>query len=136
MGPISLSLVNQRTHAEVATRVEVAVTRRTRRKGLLGRTGLDDSSALILAPCAAVHTMFMRFAIDLVFVDAEGRALRLVSNLAPWRIAVHPFAHAVVELPAGSLSQRPVKPGDRLYLQHGDGHRVLLSVRDLRERVC
>lgn len=132
----SLALVNQRTDAAVADRVEVAVTRSTRRKGLLGRSALDESSALVLAPCAAVHTMFMRFAIDVVFVDADGRALRTVPNLGPWRIAVEPFAHAVVELPAGSLTKRHVQIGDRLYLRKDDGDRVLLSASDIRERAC
>lgn len=136
MSAVPLALVNQRTDVSVADRVEVAVTRKSRRKGLLGRSGLEASSALILAPCAAVHTMFMRFAIDVVFVDADGCALRMVPNLGPWRIAVEPFAHAVVELPAGSLSQRHVNVGDRLYLRKDDGDRVLLSARDLRERAC
>ena len=136
MPAVSLALVNQRTDRPVADRVEVAVTRSSRRKGLLGRTGLEDSTALILAPCAAVHTMFMRFPIDVVFVDADGCALRMVPNLRPWRIAVEPFAHAVVELPAGSLGRRQVGIGDRLYLRKEDGDRVLLSARDLRERAC
>lgn len=136
MSAVPLALVNQRTDVSVADRVEVAVTRKSRRKGLLGRSGLEASSALILAPCAAVHTMFMRFAIDVVFVDSDGCALRMVPNLGPWRIAVEPFAHAVVELPAGSLSQCHVNVGDRLYLRKDDGDRVLLSARDLRERAC
>lgn len=136
MAAVSLALINQRTDVEVADRVEVAVTRSSRRKGLLGRSGLDASGALILAPCLAVHTMFMRFAIDVVFVDSDGCALRMVPNLGPWRIAVEPFAHAVVELPAGSLSQRRVNVGDRLYLRKEDGDRVLLSASDLRERAC
>jgi hypothetical protein len=136
MAAVSLALINQRTDVEVADRVEVAVTRSSRRKGLLGRSGLEASSALILAPCLAVHTMFMRFPIDVVFVDSEGCALRMVPNLGPWRIAVEPFAHAVVELAAGSLSQRRVNVGDRLYLRKEDGDRVLLSASDLRERAC
>jgi uncharacterized membrane protein (UPF0127 family) len=132
----SLALVNQRTDEAVAERVEVAVTRRARRKGLLGRTAFDGSRALVLAPCVAVHTMFMRFPIDVVFVDAEGRALRTIPNLAPWRMAIDPFAHAVVEMPAGSLAQRHVKIGDRLYLLKDGGDRVLLSASDMRERAC
>ena len=131
-----LSLVNQRTDQALAQHVEVAVTRSARRKGLLGRDGLGASCALILAPCAAIHTMFMRFDIDAVFVDDDGRAVKVVQGMGPWRIAVQPFAHAVVELPAGSLRDRPVDVGDRLYLVNGSGERVGLSVADLRERVC
>jgi uncharacterized membrane protein (UPF0127 family) len=136
MDAMTLALVNQRTDAALADRVEVAVTRRDRRKGLLGRTGLDTSSALILAPCAAIHTMFMRFDIDAVFVDDMGLAVKVVREMSPWRIAIDPSAHAVVELAAGSLRDRDVNVGDRLYLMQPGGKRVGLSVHDLREQLC
>jgi uncharacterized membrane protein (UPF0127 family) len=131
-----LMLVNQRTDEALADRVEVAVTRSTRRKGLLGRTDFEPSSALIIAPCFSIHTMFMRFDIDAVFVDDVGRAVKVVREMSPWRIAVDPSAHAVVEFPAGSLRDREVKVGDRLYLVEPGGKRVGLSVHDLREQVC
>jgi uncharacterized protein len=136
MAAMPLALVNQRTDEAIANRVEVAVTREARRKGLLGRDALDDSSAFILAPCLAIHTMFMRFTIDAVFVDDAGRAVKVVEALNPWRIAVEPFAHAVVELPARSLRAHDISVGDRLYLLAADGQRVLLSASDLRERAC
>ena len=131
-----MALVNQRTDEALAERIELAVTRSDRRKGLLGRDVFETSSALIIAPCFSIHTMFMRFDIDAVFVDDDGRAVKVVQGMGPWRIAVQPFAHAVVELPAGSLRERPVDVGDRLYLVNGSGERVGLSVADLRERVC
>ena len=106
MTALTLALVNQRTDEALAERVEVAVTRRDRRKGLLGRTGFEPSSALIIAPCFSIHTMFMRFDIDAVFVDDDGRAVKVVRDMTPWRVAVDPTAHAVVELPAGSLRDR------------------------------
>src|SRR5262245_43937440 len=131
-----LSLVNQRTDEALAQHVEVAVTRSARRKGLLGRDGLGSSCALILAPCAAIHTMFIRFDIDAVFVDDDGRAVKVVRRMVPWRIAANASAHAVVELPAGSLEDQDVAIGDRLYLLAASGDRVGLSVSDLRERLC
>jgi uncharacterized protein len=132
MTAMTLVLVNQRTDEALADRVEVAVTRRDRRKGLLGRSGLEPASALIIAPCFSIHTMFMRFDIDVVFVDEDGRAVKVVRDMTPWRIAVDPTAHAVVELPAGSLRDRQVNVGDRLYLLEPGGRRVGLSVDDLR----
>ena len=132
MTAMTLVLVNQRTDEALADRVEVAVTRRDRRKGLLGRSGLEPASALIIAPCFSIHTMFMRFDIDAVFVDEDGRAVKVVPVMTPWRIAVDPTAHAVVELPAGSLRDRQVNVGDRLYLLEAGGRRVGLSVDDLR----
>jgi uncharacterized protein len=132
----AFSLVNQRTDDALASQVEIAVTRQARRKGLLGRTGMDASSAMIIAPCFSIHTMFMRFPIDAVFVDDAGCVVKVVEELAPWRIAVRPFAHAVVELPARSLREHPVTIGDRLYLRAADGRRVVLSADDLRGRAC
>jgi uncharacterized membrane protein (UPF0127 family) len=129
-----LALVNQRTDEAIAERVEVAVTRRDRRKGLLGRSGFAASSALIMAPCFSIHTMFMRFDIDVVFVDDMGRAVKIVRRMSPWRIAVDPSAHPVVELPAGSV--RDVTVGDRLYLVEPGGRRVGLSVHDLQEQAA
>ena len=136
MDAMTLSLVNQRTDEALAERIEVAVTRQDRRKGLLGRTGLEPSSALIIAPCFSIHTMFMRFDIDAVFVDDDGRAVKVVRDMGPWRIAVNPTAHAVVEMPAGSLRDRQVNVGDRLYLLEPGGKRVGLSVIELREQLC
>ena len=72
-GAGGLTLVDERTGTTVASAVEIADTSATRRRGLLGRDGLDPSAALIIVPCSSVHTFFMRFAIDVVFVDRGGR---------------------------------------------------------------
>jgi uncharacterized membrane protein (UPF0127 family) len=111
-----IALVNQRTGVCIATAVERAITRRSRRRGLLGRDGLDAGCALMLEPCPAVHTAFMRFAIDVVFLDREGYAVKVVRNLTPWRIAVAARAHSVVEMAAGSLEPLDLVVGDRLFL--------------------
>jgi uncharacterized protein len=115
-GRPGLALVNRQTSQTISSSVEVAATRRTRRRGLLGRDRMDPSEALILAPCCAIHTAFMRFAIDVIFVDAKGRVLKIVRELPPWRMAIVPRAHAVIELPAGSLKRREVKVGDSVEL--------------------
>lgn len=108
-----MRLVNARTGAVVATDVEIAATRATRRRGLLGRSGLDPQAALVLSPCFSVHTAFMKFPIDAVFVDREG-VVRRVVTLPAWRAAVDVGARAVIELAAGGA--RDVQVGDRLYL--------------------
>ena len=113
---MAVSLMNARTREPVATSVEVAVTRRSRRRGLLGRDHLDASAALILEPCAAVHTAFMRFSIDVVFVNRGGYAVKIVEDVPPWRIALSTRAHAVIEMAAGSLRRLDVSLGDRLYM--------------------
>jgi len=129
-----VQLINDRTRKPVAETVELAETRTARRRGLLGRECLPEGAALMLIPCFAVHTAFIRFAIDLVFIDRDGRVVRTVSRIAPWRIAIAWRARAVIELPAGhleSLARRsskseggsPVKIGDRLYLKPVTEHR-------------
>jgi uncharacterized membrane protein (UPF0127 family) len=112
-------LVNRRSEETIASAVELALTRAERRRGLLGRTGLDPTAALMLSPCWAVHTTFMRFPIDVVFVDRGGRAVKIVHGLEPWRMAMAPRAHAAIELPAGSLLARDIRLGDELYLLPG-----------------
>jgi len=118
-----VQLINDRTRKPVVDTVELAETRTARRRGLLGRECLPEGAALMLIPCFAVHTAFMRFAIDLVFIDRDGRIVRTVSRMAPWRIAIAWRARAVIELPAGRLESCPVQLGDRLYLAPAREHR-------------
>jgi len=110
-------LINERTGQVVARAVEAALTSETRRRGLLGRDGLPEGAALLIAPCPAIHTFSMRFAIDVVFVDGAGTAVHVVRDLQPWRIAIAPRAFAVIEMAAGALARREVARGDRLTLR-------------------
>lgn len=109
-------LMNARTSQVIAKDVELADTRATRRKGLLGRGGLDPGAALIIRPCFSVHTAFMRFPIDVLFVDRAGTVVKIVRNLEAWRIAGAWGAHAAIELAAGAIPDGAVEAGDRLYL--------------------
>src|SRR5262245_51066864 len=111
-----LMLMNARTGESLVTDLELADSRETRRKGLLGRDSLAPSSGLILLPCCAIHTAFMRFPIDVLFVDRNGAVVHIVRNLVPWRTAASWRAHAVIELAAGALKGQDIKIGDRLYL--------------------
>jgi len=108
------ALTIERTGRMLASAVELAVTSETRRRGLLGRDSIDLSAALIIAPCSAIHTAFMRFVIDVAFVDRGGRVLKVVHDLQPWRIAASPRAFAVIELHCGSLRRSDVAVGDQL----------------------
>lgn len=111
------ALMNARTGRVLASAVDVAGTSESRRRGLLGRDSLDPSAALVIAPCSAIHTFFMRFVIDAVFVDRAGRVLKVVQHLKPWHIAASFRAYAVIELNAGSVQRSDgVVAGDRVYL--------------------
>jgi hypothetical protein len=117
-------MFNARTQAVVASAVEVAATRGSRLRGLLGRAELDACTALILSPCWTIHTAFMRFPIDVAFVDRDGRVVRVAEDVAPWRVAAAPSASLTVELAAGVLRARDVQVGDRLYLSTPGGKRL------------
>ena len=91
---------------------ELAGKRRARRRGLLGRDGVDG--ALVLRPCRQVHTIGMRFPIDVAWCSRDGRVLHS-ARLAPWRLSrVVWGAHFVIETEAGTLDRWNVAPGDLL----------------------
>ncbi len=115
--PADAAIVNERTGRVVASAVEIAGTSEARRRGLLGRDSLDPSAAMIIAPCSSIHTFFMRFVIDVVFVDRGGRVLKIVRDVKPWRIALSARAYAVVELNGGAAERGELKLGDQLLLR-------------------
>jgi uncharacterized membrane protein (UPF0127 family) len=110
------ALHHVRSGRVVATRVELALDSQSRRRGLLGRDEFEKGAALIIAPCSSIHTFFMRFAIDVVFVSRDGRVLKTYSTLVPWRMAFSFGAFAVIELPAGALSQLEARRGDVMHV--------------------
>jgi uncharacterized membrane protein (UPF0127 family) len=100
----------------IATRIEIAFDSASRRKGLLGRTELADDTALVLAPCSSIHTFFMRFAIDVLFVDRRGRVVKASPHVPPWRIRIAWRSFAVVELSSGKLERIGTRVGDLVEL--------------------
>jgi uncharacterized membrane protein (UPF0127 family) len=101
----------------VAERLEAAIDSPSRRKGLLGRSGLAAGAGLVLAPCRGIHTAFMQFPIDVIFVRRDGSIARVIERLQPWRVGVSPFAYATVELPAGTVHHTATRAGDILQLE-------------------
>jgi uncharacterized membrane protein (UPF0127 family) len=109
---------------EVAVRVEngrvvcercvLADTALARMRGLLGRRALPSGEGILLRPASSVHTAFMRFSIDAVFLDRGGRVLKIASELRPWKTAGRRKARAVLELPAGEAERRGIEIGERL----------------------
>ena len=110
------ALVIAESGAPVVSRVIAAVDSETRRRGLLGRSGLDDE-ALAIAPCNAVHTFFMKFAIDVVFVDRQGRVTRVAHAVPPWRITGAWRGFAAIELAAGTAARAGLAAGQRVELR-------------------
>ena len=85
-------------------------------RGLLGRSGLESGEGLLLRPASSVHTFFMRFAIDVVFLGRDGEVLKVAKRVPPWRTAAARGAKAVVELAAGEAGRRGIRVGERLTL--------------------
>jgi hypothetical protein len=109
-GPLRVLNVTRGTI--LATRLEAAHSSATRRRGLLGREGLLSGEGLWIAPCESVHTFFMRFAIDLVYLDRNHQARKVRSGVGPWRMSACLSAHSVLELPAGTIVATQTERGD------------------------
>jgi uncharacterized membrane protein (UPF0127 family) len=99
----------------------LAETTIARMRGLLGRRGLESGEGLLLRPASSIHTLFMRFPIDAVFLGREGDVLKVVHHLKPWRTAAARRAKAVLELVAGEADRRGIHAGIRLDLSFSGG---------------
>ncbi len=89
----------------------------SRTKGLLGRKSLPLGEGLWIKRCNSIHTLFMRFAIDAVFVDDNLKVVSIYRNLKPWRITrLHFRASSVFELPAGTLKNE-IEAGDLMTVE-------------------
>lgn len=88
----------------------------SRLRGLLFRRPLaaDGSEALLIRPCNSIHTVGMRYALDVVFLDRGGTVLRVSEGVRPWRARIARGAHAVVELHHGAARRLAISPGDRI----------------------
>jgi len=109
---------NASLNTVLAECVAVAATRAARAVGLLSRTGLEPGEALWIVPSRGVHTWGMRFAIDMVALDEEGRVIDCVSNLRPWRVRLPRRGTAgVLELAAGTLAASHTSLGHTIVLE-------------------
>ena len=99
-------LVQQASGAVLAHTVHTAFDSASRREGLLKQAVWPAGSALIIAPCQAVHTVGMKFAIDVVFVNRAGTVVKVRERVRPFRATGALRAFATIELPAGSLDGR------------------------------
>lgn len=102
------------TAALANLQLKTASTFLQRLVGLLGRRAMAADEGLLITPCNNIHTFFMRFAIDVVFLDREGRIVAITPQLRPWRIAAARAAHACLELPGGAAQRFGLAVGQRL----------------------
>lgn len=116
--PRCVRVYNVTRNVELASRCEVADTFWTRLRGLIGRREFLVGEGLLLAPARGVHMWFMRFPIDVVYLDRAGRVVDVDEHLRPWRIGRPRWrAHAVLELPAGTVANTGTRQGDVVLLE-------------------
>lgn len=108
------SIRNTRNGRILARDLIIAFDSKTRKTGLLKHESLEDGSAMLIAPTNAVHTFFMRFPIDIAFVNRDGVIVKTYAALRPWRLAAALRAYAVIELSAGALARSETTVGDIL----------------------
>lgn len=111
---------NQTRGTVLATAADVADTSDKRRTGLLKHERLDPGTGLWISPCESVHTFFMKFPIDLVYLDRRRKVRKVRSAVPAWRMSACFVAHSVLELPAGTVRQTGTAVGDELAIEKLD----------------
>jgi hypothetical protein len=109
-----LKVVNRRNGNSLTTHAGIANTSELRRRGLLKHSSLEAGDGLWIAPCEAVHTFAMKFAIDVLYLDKKKKVLKIKANMPKSRISFCLSAHSVLELPAGMAEQTGTRVGDEL----------------------
>ncbi|MBO9667429.1 MAG: DUF192 domain-containing protein [Bdellovibrio sp.] len=108
-------LENTTTQSKLIPNLEVATTFWTRGKGLLGRGSLPEDQALWIWHCNSIHTFFMKFAIDCVFVDKNLKVKAIYKDVKPWRLVLPVWgAKSVIEMASGTSSKLKISVGDQL----------------------
>ena len=115
-----MKIANLTRQTELASYAEVAAHSAARNKGLLGRSGLPRGEGLWIVPCESVHTFFMKFPIDLVYLDRNKCVRKVRSSVPAWRLSACLSAHSIIELPAGTIQRTKTATGDRLEFSSAD----------------
>jgi len=115
---LKVQVRNQTRNAVLGRAIDVADSSAKRRTGLLKHTKLEPGEGLWIVPCESVHTFFMKFPIDLVYLD-KNRKVRKVRKAVPaWRFSGCLTAHSVLELPAGTTEETGTQAGDILEIEN------------------
>ena len=122
-GSANLRAVNQTRATVLCEHLEEAGGMTGKSRGLLGRDRLEAQAGMLfeagrLEPFMCMHMLFMRFAIDIVFLNRQGRAIRIDNNLRPWRISSIVWgARKALELPAGAAARSQTEVGDQIIFE-------------------
>jgi uncharacterized protein len=113
---------NQTRGTVLGDAVDVADTSSTRRTGLLKHDRLDPGTGLWIVPCESVHTFFMKFPIDLVYVNKQKIVCKVRHAVPAWRMSMCLAARSILELPAGMAERTQTQPGDQLVFEKLDAN--------------
>lgn len=116
MTTTGIAILNASRGTPIAVNVEVATNVWDRFRGLMLRSHFPEGSGLVIDRCSSIHMFFMRFPIDVLYLDRDDRVVRIQEHVKPWRIG--PLwtknARCVVELPAGTVARTNTNVGDRI----------------------
>lgn len=112
-----MKIINQTKDTVLAKEVIIADTFLKRIKGLLGRKDFLPGEALIIKPCNSIHTFFMRFPIDVLFLDGRNRVIRALKDIPPFHLSgIYFSSRHAIELPAGVIASTATEEGDTLQI--------------------
>ena len=109
--------VNVTKGVAIASELEIATSFAARSQGLLGHSGLKPDTGLLIDPCSSIHMWFMRFPIDVVFLDKKNRVVGLKRNVKPWGMAWSWRGAKTLELPVGVIASTRTQLGDIVAFQ-------------------
>lgn len=110
-----MRISNTSKNTVLATDCSVADTFFKRFMGLMGKKVLEKGSGLVITPCNSIHMCFMKFPLDVVFIDSSNTVVYMIEDIKPWRVSkLIGKAHSVLELPVGTIEASETQPGDRL----------------------
>lgn len=108
-----LTIVNRSRDITIADQVEIAASFWARGKGLIGRKSLPDGFALVIQPCGSIHMCLMSLPIDVLHIDKQGRIVKILHAIKPWRLGpIVMQSKWVVELPAHTAAATSTQVGD------------------------
>lgn len=113
-----MKVLNLTKNTTIAVHAELASSPWSRMKGLLGRSSLPENTALIITRCNSIHMFFMKFPIDVIFVNQENVVVGLVRNILPFRLSrIFWRAKDAIELPCGVIENTQTRVGDKLSIE-------------------
>ncbi len=118
LSKLTVLVRNQTRNTVLGDRIDVADTSAKRRTGLLKHERLNAGEGLWIKPCESVHTFFMKFAIDLVYIDRKFKVRKVRQAVGPWKLSACLTAHSILELPAGTIEKTQTQAGDILAIEN------------------